>query len=158
MKQKTLVFPIQDGQILLGIKKRDFGEGKLNGFGGGQEEGETIEQTAVRELKEEVGLIARISDLDKVAEIDFFFPEVNNTWNQRVHIYLLRNWQGIPRESDEMGFEYHALNNIPYAKMWSSDAYWLPRVLQGEKFIAEITFNGRGESVRKFEIKKNLKA
>ena len=37
------------------MKKRGFGEGKWNGFGGKVEEGETILQAALRELKEECG-------------------------------------------------------------------------------------------------------
>jgi len=34
MKQTTIIFPIYDDQVLLGMKKRGFGEGKWNGFGG----------------------------------------------------------------------------------------------------------------------------
>lgn len=36
------------GEILLGLKKRGFGEGKWNGFGGKVEPGETIPQAAAR--------------------------------------------------------------------------------------------------------------
>ena len=37
------------------MKKRGFGAGKWNGFGGKVEPGETIVEAAVREVKEECG-------------------------------------------------------------------------------------------------------
>ena len=52
----TLMFLINEGKILLGMKKRGFGAGKYNGFGGKVEAGETIAQAAVRETIEECGL------------------------------------------------------------------------------------------------------
>lgn len=42
--------------VLLGLKKRGFGTGKWNGFGGKVEPGETIRQAAIREMKEEAGI------------------------------------------------------------------------------------------------------
>lgn len=48
-KLLTLVLVRNDvGDILLGLKKRGFGEGKWNGFGGKVEPGETIHQAAAR--------------------------------------------------------------------------------------------------------------
>ena len=46
--------------ILLGMKKRGFGTGKWNGFGGKVEAGESNEQAALRELKEESSIIAKV--------------------------------------------------------------------------------------------------
>ena len=45
-KVLTLCLAIQDGRLLLGMKKRGFGARWWNGFGGKIEEGETIEETA----------------------------------------------------------------------------------------------------------------
>lgn len=47
-KLLTLVLVVQPGRVLLGMKKRGFGAGKWNGFGGKVEHGETIEQAARR--------------------------------------------------------------------------------------------------------------
>ena len=47
-KVYTLVFLNQNEQVLLGLKKRGFGEGRWNGFGGKVEEGETIFEAAKR--------------------------------------------------------------------------------------------------------------
>jgi len=47
-KVLTLAFVRRHGEILLGYKKRGFGVGKWNGFGGKVETGETIEDAAKR--------------------------------------------------------------------------------------------------------------
>jgi len=44
----TLVLVLQPGRVLLGMKKRGFGAGKWNGFGGKVQTGETIEAAARR--------------------------------------------------------------------------------------------------------------
>lgn len=44
----TLVMVLQPPRILLGMKKRGFGAGRWNGFGGKVQEGETIEAGARR--------------------------------------------------------------------------------------------------------------
>lgn len=44
----TLVLVVQPQRVLLGMKKRGFGAGFWNGFGGKVQLGETIEQAARR--------------------------------------------------------------------------------------------------------------
>lgn len=50
-KLLTLVLVVQPGRVLLGMKKRGFGAGKWNGFGGKVQPGETIEDAARRYIK-----------------------------------------------------------------------------------------------------------
>ena len=47
-KVLSLVFVLDRGKILLGFKKRGFGSGWWNGFGGKVNQGETIEDGARR--------------------------------------------------------------------------------------------------------------
>jgi hypothetical protein len=47
-KLLTLVLVTRPNQVLLGMKKRGFGQGKWNGFGGKVEKGETILEAAQR--------------------------------------------------------------------------------------------------------------
>lgn len=60
MKNKLLTLVLLrdklSGDVLLGMKKRGFGVGKWNGFGGKVQEGETIRECARRETQEECGL------------------------------------------------------------------------------------------------------
>ena len=47
-KVYTLTVIRDKGKLLLGYKKRGFGTGKINGFGGKVEQGETIMAAAIR--------------------------------------------------------------------------------------------------------------
>lgn len=49
-KLLTLVLIVQPGRVLLGMKKRGFGAGKWNGFGGKVQPEETIEDAARRQV------------------------------------------------------------------------------------------------------------
>jgi 8-oxo-dGTP pyrophosphatase MutT (NUDIX family) len=63
MLEATLCFLIRDAEILLGLKKVGFGQGKYGGFGGKVEAGETPEMAAVREMAEETGIKVAAPDL-----------------------------------------------------------------------------------------------
>ena len=67
MKPTTLCFPVDPaGRLLLGCKKRGFGAGKWNGFGGKLEGKETFRACAVREVREEAGIRINPDDLDLI--------------------------------------------------------------------------------------------
>ena len=57
LKKIYTLFIIQkNNQVLLGMKKRGFGVGKWNGFGGKVMKNESIINAAERELKEECNI------------------------------------------------------------------------------------------------------
>jgi 8-oxo-dGTP pyrophosphatase MutT (NUDIX family) len=56
MKHVTIMFLRREGELLLAMKKRGFGQGKWNGAGGKAEPGETPLQAAIRETEEEIGV------------------------------------------------------------------------------------------------------
>lgn len=143
LKKATLAFLINKNQILLGIKKKGLGQGKLNGIGGKvkEKQGESIEKAMVRETREEIGVTP--TNYDHKAVLKFYFPYVpqNQDWNQEVHVYLVDQWQGKPQESSEMKPLWIPIEKIPYQKMWSDDLHWLPHILAGKQIRAEFTFN-----------------
>lgn len=146
-KQATLCFVLEDGKILLAMKKRGFGTGKYNGYGGKVQENETIEQAAVREFMEESCLSADEKDLRKVGELDFYFP-YNPKFDQTVHVYIVTKYSGIPKETEEMAFEWFRIEEIPYSKMWDDDKHWMPLMLQGKKIKGAFKFKEEnGESI-----------
>ncbi|KAG9121313.1 hypothetical protein FRC07_002763, partial [Ceratobasidium sp. 392] len=54
----AFVWDPENKKVLLGYKKRGFGKGMYNGFGGKVDPGETVLQAGVRELQEEAGIDA----------------------------------------------------------------------------------------------------
>ncbi len=138
-------------EVLLGMKKARFGAGKYNGFGGKVEDGETIAEATVREMSEEAGIDVRLEDLERVGRLCFLFP-YKPEWEQVVHVYLARRWQGIPQESDEMAPAWFSVDAIPYEQMWDDDLYWLPRVLAGERVRATFAYRADNQTVDEFKI------
>lgn len=151
LRQATLVFLLKEDQILLAMKKRGFGVGRFNGVGGKVEKGETPWQSAIREVKEEIGV--NISGKNEVAKLNFYFPHVDlaKNFNQQVVVYLVRNWEGEPIETEEMKPEWFQISEIPFSKMWSDDQLWLPKVLGGKKIEAEFMFN-ENEGIKEYFI------
>lgn len=155
MRNSTICYCIKDDFVLLGLKKRGFGVGKYDGYGGKVDACETIEEGAIRELFEESGLVAKPSDLEKVAVIDFYFSDIpkEKNWDQQVHIYTLKTWKGEPVETEEMKPLWFKKDKIPIDKMWGDIPYWFSEVMQGMKFVGEFTFEKSGEAVVKYELK-----
>lgn len=122
--------------LLLGKKKRGFGEGRWNGFGGKVEEGETIEDAARREFFEEAGIV--VHDLEKRGEILFRFE--NDPTALEVHIFRAEGYQGEPTETEEMQPVWFHKNEIPFDDMWPDDRHWFPLFFAGKKFQGEIFF------------------
>jgi len=137
MKNLSLLFLLKQEEILLAMKKRGFGVGLWNGVGGKQQPGESIEQTAIRECQEEIGVTPK--KLEKVAELQFNYTDNNN--KMLVYVYFCRHWQGEPTESEEMNPRWYNLELIPYEEMWPDDKYWLSKVLKGDKLKAKFYFD-----------------
>jgi 8-oxo-dGTP diphosphatase/2-hydroxy-dATP diphosphatase len=135
----TLCLVYQHPNILLGMKKRGFGVGKWNGFGGKVLPTETIEEAARREVQEEAGI--EVKDLNKMGILDFIFtdrPEV-----LEVHVFRSDEFSGTVTESEEMKPQWFQIDEIPFDQMWPDDKYWLPLFLSGKKFKGRFSF---GES------------
>jgi mutator protein MutT len=138
-------------EILMGFKKAGFGAGKYNGFGGKVEPGETIENAAIREVKEEVGLTVSEENLQLVGRLTFLFP-ANPALDRVTHVFLVTAWQGGPVESAEMRPVWFAVADIPFEQMWQGDVHWIPRVLAGERIQGCITFGEDYETVTAWKV------
>lgn len=152
MKNLTLSLLFKDNQILLAMKKRGFGDGKWNGYGGKVEAGESIEEAAIREIQEEGNVIVQKEDLESFGFIDFYFSDKPEQ-NQRVHIFKVTKWKGEPEETEEMKPEWFSFDKIPYDKMWVGDDQWISKVIQGEKVFGEIHFDEGGKKLALVDLK-----
>lgn len=134
----TLCIVRQGNRVLLGMKKRGFGEGRWNGFGGKVQEGETIEEAAQRELKEEAGIAAKV--LDERGILEFTFQD--NPEVLEVHVFCVTRFAGKPMETEEMRPRWFSADAIPYELMWPDDKLWFPLFLEGKGFKGEFLFRG----------------
>lgn len=136
-KQLTLCLIHKHPKILLGMKKRGFGVGRWNGFGGKVSENETIEEAAIRELKEEANIEA--INISKIGILNFEFK--NDPKILETHIFLVSDFRGEPQESEEMKPEWFSVEEIPFSEMWSDDIHWYPMFLSGKKFKGRFLFD-----------------
>ncbi|TFY73245.1 hypothetical protein EWM64_g10767 [Hericium alpestre] len=114
VKFYTNAYIFQDDKLLLGYKKRGFGVGKYNGFGGKVDPGETPDQAAVRELKASVSnryINKRLKRTQEEAGIDaplqhcgtfLFVMKPGPEWAFQIELYRADTYSGTLEETDEM--------------------------------------------------------
>lgn len=153
MKRATICFLVGEDprRVLLGLKKRGFGRGKYNGFGGKIADGEDVRDAAVREVREECGLEVASADLVPAGRLVFFFP-FRPEFDHDVSVFRTARWRGTLCESDEMRPEWFPIEEIPYDRMWQDDGHWLPLVLAGASVQAEFTFANDNETIARFSL------
>lgn len=128
---------MDEERILLGMKKRGFGAGRYNGFGGKVETGESISEAAIRELGEEVGLVP--ATLKQVGLLTFTFADKEDVLD--VYVFQVSAYTGEPQESDEMRPQWFSKEHIPFASMWADDELWFPYLLDGRTFRGVFHFD-----------------
>lgn len=133
----TLVYLIRDNLVLLIEKKRGLGKGFMNGVGGKVEFNERIEDAARREVFEEVKV--RVDSLEKRGVI-LFTNKSENLEFLLVHVFVSKDFDGEPEETDEAKPVWYNINKMPFDKMWVDDKYWLPFVINGEFVYGEFYF------------------
>ena len=132
----TLLFVLQEDEVLLIRKKRGLGAGKINGPGGKLEAGETPRQCALREVREE--LCISVLDTASCGELRFQFTD---GYPIHVHVFTSTRFDGEPTETDEAIPLWFKRSEIPYGEMWADDRIWLPRVLDGAKVNGKFIFS-----------------
>ncbi len=141
----NLCFILKDEQLLLIRKKRGLGAGKINAPGGKIESGETAEEAAVRETREEVGLMPIAPELR--GELSFQFAD---GYSLHCAVFLAFDYTGELIETDEAAPFWSRLDSLPYHEMWEDDRHWLPLLLEGKSFSGYFVFDG--EEMKSHEI------
>jgi 8-oxo-dGTP diphosphatase len=144
----VLCFLLRDGEVLLIRKKRGFGAGKINGVGGRIEPGEMPEEAAVREVFEEVGV--RVRSLEPVGALEFYSIDSKPDW--LVYVFISRDFEGEPRESEEAAPRWYKLSDLPFSEMWEDDRVWLLHALSGKRFQGRFWFDREYSRLLKWEI------
>lgn len=102
----------KSGKVLLGKVNNQKPPYQWTIFKGGQEEGETLIDTAIRELKEETGIdIAGDDRLNKHISTNYVFRYSMRTKN--VYLYILKDVEGVLDDFDFVCDSYWGETNQP---------------------------------------------
>jgi 8-oxo-dGTP pyrophosphatase MutT (NUDIX family) len=135
----TIVYLFRGRSVCLGLKKRGFGEGYWNGFGGKVRAGESLRGAAVRELEEESLVRVDSTALDTAGVLTFTFRE-RPGWTLVAHLFRVVVFDGEPVETDEMRPQWFSIDKMPYNEMWADDQIWMPSFFVGEYIQARFSF------------------
>ena len=147
MQDAVLCIITKGNKILLMEKLRGFGKGLISAPGGKIDKGETPEQAAIREVKEEVNV--DVSNLKYHGNIEFYS---SNSKEWIVHVFSTKTVKGRIKNTEEGIPEWIEIDKIPYHKMWADTKHWIPSVLKGKNFDATFHFDKNWEKMSSFRI------
>lgn len=133
----VLCFIFRPGEVLLILKKRGLGAGKINAPGGRIEAGESPFQAAIRETQEEVGLTPHAP----CAMGELFF-QFTDGYGLHCAVFRSEDFEGELIETDEAAPSWTRLDALPYDAMWADDRHWLPLLVEGRRFRGRFVFDG----------------
>lgn len=133
----VLLFVIRGGEALLIRKKRGLGAGKINAPGGHIEPGESPEEAAIRETREEVGVTPAAPR--RRGHLRFQFTD---GYGLECHVLSADSCEGEVRETDEAIPLWTPLDALPFGEMWADDRLWIPLMLAGRLFCGRFVFEG----------------
>ena len=141
MKMTSLCYIEQDNKYLMlhrVTKENDENKDKWIGIGGKFEDGESPEECALREIKEETGLDAE--DLDYRGIVTFVSDEYGTEY---MHLFKCTDFSGEIRECDEGVLEWIDKTKLFTLEMWEGDMIFL-RLLDEERpfFSLKLCYKG----------------
>jgi len=132
MLASTVCYIRDAGRVLLQLKAQGrWGGGWWNGPGGKLHDGESPSEAAVREVREETGLV--VSKLVEHGWLDFRFGDEAEP-SLRVHVFSTGRYEGDLCANEEGRLEWLSEDALPYDDMWPDDRVWLPEMLAGHRF------------------------
>ncbi len=134
MKLATLCYLQHDGKTLMlhRIKKSgDIHAGKWNGLGGKMEPGETPEECAIREVREEAGLTVVSPRLRGFLT----FPSFAQEEDWYVFVFTSRQFSGALIDSTEGDLRWVDDQELLALHLWEGDRIFLPW-LESDRFFS----------------------
>ncbi len=117
-------------------KKNDIHEGKWNGLGGKAEPGESPEECALREVKEESGLTIKNPKLCGILT----FPKFDGDNDWLVFAFTARQFSGRLIDCNEGRLEWIPDRRLLKLPLWEGDQHFLKWIRQGRFFSAKFTY------------------
>jgi len=145
MKLATLCY-VQDKKtnstlMLHRVKKEnDYHHGKWNGLGGKFEPGESPEECAVREIKEESGL--NVKSIKMKGFITFPIFDGIEDWH--VFVFVIDDFDGELIDSNEGHLGWIPNGELININLWGGDKYFIPWLFEDNFFSAKFIYeNGK---------------
>lgn len=135
----TLCYVQKDGHTLMlfrNKKKNDYHEGKWNGLGGKFEPGETPEDCAIREVKEESGLLMIQPKLKGFIT----FPLFDGVKDWYVFLFTADKFEGELIDSHEGELEWIPDDKLTGINLWEGDKIFIPWLFQDKFFSAKFNY------------------
>ena len=140
MKLATLCYLRRGNQTLMihRVKKEnDIHEGKWNGLGGKMEQGETPEECAIREIREEAGLTANRVEFKGLLT----FPKFAHDEDWYAFVFVVTEFEGKLIDSPEGILTWVDNDRLLDLNLWEGDRYFLPWLDQPGFFSAKFNYN-----------------
>ena len=143
MKVATLCYVRRAGKTLMihRVKKaNDMHQGKWNGLDGKLEPGETPEECAIREIREESGLQAKNLTFKGMIT----FPGFANEEDWYTYIFVVNDFEGELIESAEGNLKWIDDNQLLTLNLWPGDRVFIPWLEQPGFFSGKFIYkNGQ---------------
>lgn len=107
--------------------------------------GETIIQTALRELEEEAGIVRTEGQIEKIGVLHFF-RDAHPERNQDVHIFR-GFYDGEFVETEEMKPQRRDTDKLPFDQMREDDVIRMPKLVAGEHMDIDFYFDKEGKLI-----------
>lgn len=120
-------------------KENDYHEGKWNGLGGKFELSESPEECAIREIKEEAGLIIENPKMSGFIT----FPMFDGKDDWYVFIFVCDKFSGELIDSNEGKLEWIDNNKLLNLNLWEGDKIFLKWVMEEKFFSAKFNYENR---------------
>ena len=117
-------------------KKNDVHEGKWNGLGGKFETGETPEECAIREVKEESGLLMKNPRMHGFIT----FPMFDGKKDWYVFLFTASKFEGELIDSHEGKLEWIPNEELLKLNLWEGDRIFIPWLFQEKFFSAKFVY------------------
>lgn len=144
MTTSTAVYIFKGAHVLLTKPKTSLGTERWNGLTGAIEIGENAKMAAARMVKSSVGVM---SVLNEPASEILYHDSAHRNW--KVAVFRVDTFQGEPVATGNIAIQWWPIDDLPYKTMWPGDDEWLPLVIGGKAFSAEVWFDDKGRVEKK---------
>ena len=141
MKLATLCYVINktNNSVLMiyrNKKENDYHRGKWNGLGGKFELGESPEECAKREIKEESGLAVKTVSMKGFIT----FPLFDGREDWYVFLFTADEFVGELIDSPEGKLEWISKENLTEINLWDGDKIFIPWLFEDKFFSAKFNY------------------